>query len=474
MTRSIVAAELEDRTLRVLAAERSGRRLRVVRSGTFQLPSESALDGAVRSVLGARRGRDCELVLALRHRRVTSGQVDRPGGRAQDAAVEIGGQARRLGVYAEDEDLLVGYRLQEHGSPLADVCVAPRAMIDAIAASARGLGFARIRIVASDAVLAHGLTAGGNAPTALLDVQGERAMLALACAGRVLVARHFKLAVPYVARPDNGHEIAPLVFGELMRSISFFGEQGRGEAQGVIVSGPFDEDSALVEALQALLPLPVAAATVPAAAGFEPRGVERGLLVPRLALDCTAADLPHLLEPDRLSRRRLVAWTALQAAGLAAVVTGATILRDAAAPQAQAAVATSARLQAECAGLRAEIDALRAALRPPAAVQARRTILDRLDRRSAARSALCAAVARGRPASLALTKLELAEDGALTLEGVARTDDRLAALRALADFESHLRRVPGLGSGRSSLGEGGAGGQHIAFSLTARLAEVGP
>lgn len=476
MTRRIVSAELEERTLRVVVAQGTGRRLRVLRHGSYTLANDDALVPTVQSVLAGGSSRDCELLLALRHRRVTSGEVVRVETpcRPQEMVPLLVAEARKLGVYGQDEDLVVGYRMRAARGLWAGVCVAPSDLVQPIAARVRALGFARVRMLASDAVLAHALTRDGDDVVAVLDVQGDRAMLALAQAGRVLATRHFKLGMPHVAHPDNGHEVAPLVFGELMRSIGFFAEQGRGEAKRVLVSGPFAASGGLVEVLQGLVPLDVAAAPVPAAPGFAGDTAEaRGLLVPRLALLCAAGDIAHLIEPERPSWARVAAVAALQLAAGAAGAYGVTMLARTHAPHTEALIEAADHLRGESMVLQNDIETLRVRLQPSPVVRVRSEILAALDGQRAARSALCAAIARGRPQTLSLTRLELDDEGTLTLTGIARTDDRLTALRELADYEAYLRRVPGLGSGRSSLGETD-GGQQIAFTFAAKLAQVGP
>lgn len=477
MTRRIVSAELEDRVLRVLIVEGSGRRQRVISNTMSILPGDSALDvaNALRAAVGVRRCGQYELMLALRHRRVTCGEVMHAAVRVPQEIVRVlGSEARKLGVYGDDEDLVVGYRRRKTKRLEADVCVAPRELVSGIAEGVRGAGFKRVRLLASEAVLAHGLTQTLDGDVAILDVQSDRALLLLARAGHALVARRFKLAMPHTTEPDNGQDVAPLLFGELMRSLTFFREQGRGEATRVLLSGPFAADGALVQAMSSLLPIPVSAASMPALLDLDATvPANRGQVVPRLALQGPLGNVPHFVEPPRVAPRRVAAVALLQVAGAAAAVSGGVMWSDASTPRARALIVAMHGKRAECQALQSEIDGLRTNRQPSAAVQARIKILADLDGATAARSALCAAIASGRPESLALTSIELDAEGTLTLTGIARTDDRLTALRALAELEAWLRRVPGLGDGRSALGEA-VGSAQIDFRFSARLSERQP
>jgi Tfp pilus assembly protein PilN len=470
-----IAAEWDDRALRVLVVRGAARRARVVRQDTLALADDSAaaLGQALRGVLATTPARRPELRLAMRHRQVTCGEMALQGAvpRGAELMARVTAHAHKLGVYAENEPLVVGFRARA-GAPFdAALCAAPRSLLDDVHAEVNALTWSRWSLVPSEVVLGAAVGTAAE-PTALLEVHGSRAVLVLAARGRARAVRRFKLPLPYSAAPDNGAELAPLLLGEVTRSLAYFRDQGKGDAHSVAVAGDLPADTALVPELAELLaPLPVSVVALPPFADLTAAPLAH--LVPALLLARGVNDLPCLVEPARTRRARITAIAALQAAGIASLVFGVDLLVAAHSP-------ATFRLRAEIAGARAsqealaaEVESLRAALREGPAVRARADILARLDQGAAARSALLATLAHARPQALLFHKIELADDGALALTGVARTADRLLALTALAELESVLRDLPGFGRGRGALGEAAGDGQ-IAFRFTAHLAGSQP
>ena len=429
--------------------------------------------------------RHANLLLAIRNRHVICGEIAQPKASARGPALGelLTAEARSVGVYAEDDALVIGYRLRSANGVDAVLSAAPRVLIDEIRSATEQLGFARTWLVPSEAVLAAGAGAGSE-PQALLDLHGHRAILVLAHNGCARAVRRIRLPVPLTESPDNVDQIAPLLVGEVTRSLTFFRDQGKGEAQRVIVSGACVLSTGLRDHLDGLMaPLPVEYASVPSL--LDAPGDGLGHLVPVLLAARGATSLPCLVEPTRMPRAHIAARVLVQLAGAAGIATSAVWLARAQSPAAFALRAAIAGSTTEADALATEVAALRTRMQPMPAVQARASILAGIDQGSAARSALCEAIAVGRPQTLSFTKIELSDDGALALDGVARTQDRLTALTALAELEGQLRGLPGLGQGRSSLrdspstslgtslGEGTVAGQ-IGFRFTARLLGAKP
>ncbi len=472
MSRTIVAAELDERALRVLVMSGEGQRAHVLRAGTLTLANDTAaaLTEALLSVIGHKVPRRTSLVLAIRSRLVACGEITRQAAapRGDELAALLETEARKIGVYAEADQLVVGYRLRRAANLDAAVCVAPRGLVDELAAATAHLGFAHVNVIPSEVLLSAGLTANSTEPVALLDLHANRAVLVLAHAGRARAVRRFRLPLAYSHSPDNGADVAPMLLGEVTRSLAYFRDQGKGDAQRMLLSGAFTPRTELSGTLASLLPIPVEVAAPPDLSGWEIVQESLSFLVPALVATTRIADLPCLVETARTSRKRMAGLAALQCAGVAGIALGASLLTHAHSPEASALRDAIASARAHVETLQAGVEGLREGLQQPSAVRARAAVLHRIDVDAAARSALCAAIAGGRPTSLALTKIDLAEDGELALTGVARTDDRLTALTALAELEGRLRAVHGLGHGRSSLGETAGDGQ-IAFRFTARL-----
>lgn len=474
MARPFLAAELDDRNLNLLVGTGAGDTARVAHAEQIHLHDEQAatVAAALAERCELRQRRHAEVTLLLRSRHVVAGHVaDSRLQRQANVAQVLLPAARKLGLFGDQDQLTIGYRLRGGTPAEADLCVAPKALVDDLERALREHGFQRIKISCVESVLAAGIHVPVDGPICILELRHDRALLVMTKAGRVLVTRRFRMPVPLAEQHDNSHEIAPLVVGELTRSLGFFRDQGKGEPRMLLLTGPLDESSTLAQRLQSIAGLPTSLIPPPTLLGLpDDERQARAWLVPALGTLVPSATYPHLLEPPRLETRQVLTVAGLQALGTAALLVSGLALAWKQSPEARQLADEVEQARRRRDELIAETEQRRADLQPLSEVAERRKLLAELTHGTTPRSLLCNLLARERDDTLQFTKLELDTSGELKVLGLARTDDRLTALRALGHLETGLRRLPAVARTRTALTAAKTEGQ-IAFELSAHLME---
>lgn len=445
MRRVTLAIEIEDKRLRVLLARGSGRRARVegCSEAIVEPADAAALAKALGTVTAAAGGERPDVYVALGDRRIVPGSVSFPAPlRGADRHRALEREARRAGMFADAEELVIGYVLRHSGGTSAAFDVAPRSVIDDVQAALAALRPRRVWVTSIEAVLAAGLATGEA--TAILDLRGDRARLVLGGGGVTLAARKFKLPSP--VEIDGGaraEALLPLA-SEINRSFELFAGQGLAAPAKIAVVGAPAAQSAVLDGLAEMVSVPLAAANHRSLALLR-RAEDEPLawVANALLVHDPHAARPYLVEPATRSLARTAAAAAAQVVGLLALGGGIALGNGALGEDSRERAAALTRLERSSDELARTHAARIAERQPPPLVARRRERLAALDRGRVAASHLLALLARGRPEGVQLQRLRWA-GGSLEIEG--RLAPRAAApqhaLHACSALTASLNAIP--------------------------------
>ncbi len=464
MRRTLILDFEKDRC-RLLAASLVKGRVQVRRLAEREIGDGHHRTDELASLLDGEAAACADVFVLVSDRRIVHGYVDTPKRpKASDLPALLDAEARRQGMFAEDEALCLGYRVGKRpdGWRTAFVVV-PAEVLDGLLETLRSLGLERVHVASIEAVLAVEFGRGdGDETVAILDVHADQARLILAQGGVVLGTRKIKLSLR-----GRGGGFDPAGFlpmgAEVQRSLSYFAEHGIprpgtirlcGEIQGYL-----EHRYALDEAL-GMKAVPV---ETPKVHGAWPEDVDPCGWSPHLVLAERGRRLPvpFLVEPPAVWPR-VLRTAATQGGGAAALILGAVLWLQAGGFAGREVRRERVRV------LHSHLAMLEAAHRIPPEVRVRRRIAAVLQRRRVPVSRVLATLANERPAGVRFSGLDW-DDGVLKLEGRVRSASQLEAVAAFGDLDRVLAALPGVECSSCSVGKKRIRGRDVEFVYEVRF-----
>ncbi|GEM_PF-4947946 len=463
--------ELEDNELHCLLARRRGKRLRIEKHDRISFRELKNLEAELRGFLGEVHGAKPEVYVLVSDRRIVHGTVQRPRAPKRHELTELlNDESRRIGMYADDEDLCVGYRASNgsDGWKLSFV-VAPKSALAPILEILGKVGLDRVRVTSTEAVLAGELSGEQEKDAVcILDLREGIARLILAVDGDVCTTRKIK------AQGVSGEgEVDPTAFlplgVEVQRSIEYFERHGAPHPGSVLLTGEvyglLKETSLLKEAM-----------------GFECRGASHVVedacegvsldfhhFAPMLMLAYGGrrSRVPFLLESGE-GPTKAVRNLVLQGGGIAAMAAGLFFAWSGLEGEGGGSLAEGRRLEERISALRGHLRILEEERKVPDIVEDRRVLLGYLLKDRIPVSRIFAVLANERPEEIKLTALTW-DRGELRVRGVIDSPGELAAVKAFSLLDEVLTNLPLTEHGGGSLRAGKDGKRGVPFEYKLRF-----
>lgn len=468
-----IAFELDDQRLRALVAQVSGRTTRVIERHETQLSSENSLVKAVQEICSGKRPDRTQVFFAIGDRRISSGSVDRPQRPARDnLALLLEQEARRVGLYSDDEELVIGYREPRSSRWCAEFECAPRSVVDEVQQALRTARMDQAWLMSIESVLAYGF-AKRPTPILILEVRHDRARVVLASDGYQRASRKFKLPFTLAAGSEETLDLLLPLVGEIHRSLDLFANMGLPRPEAIQPAGELATMPEIVEQLGEMVEVRVEESVSGSLHLVTDQENPHAWLVPALLLNNSCHEAtPCLLEYVPRTKLERALFAGAQVIGLAAMAAGVWLVHTARqeGPEVDRQLA---RMRVEVAALEERRDEF-AAARGPADLENRRAlILQDLNREHISVSNLLAVLAKNKPSEAVLTRVTMNRSEGVEVVGIIRARQADQAMDALGRLSACLERVPGLRGQGIDLQKADGSAAGLPFRWTADIVSGG-
>lgn len=456
MTNFRIFIRMDDEATTAALVVGKGRQSRISWAGVVRDAQPQELVEYVRKSTAVAAPNKAEVLLMVSDRRIITGRMERKGAPARrDIPETLRQEAQAKGMFADDEDLAIGY----HATRVRDEWrayyeAAPEQTYVPYVRALQDGGYAKIKVVSTANVLAQGI-ATTNEVVGIVDTRGSAAYFVLAHGKQTLAMRKILLAAPIemlVGEEQSVEALLPLG-AELARSVEFFTDKGLPRPGKIIFTVAKARDLDLPAFFADMVEIPCEACDSAALSILPTKLADRHLGWSSYAFAATSLDArttPFLADVHPVRTVRGGRGAILPIAGVAATLAGVAVGFVALQPENRQRRSRYATQKRELTSVRQELEAERSARAIPGIVIARSNILKELAAARVSMSRVGAILGNERPDGLRLRSLRLKNDR-LVLEGMIQDEDGLGAVASFSMLDQRLRRIPGLSNGSGKI-----------------------
>jgi hypothetical protein len=442
--------------VRGLVTKGKGEKTQTIQAFQYRVAGWNELDAVLVQISQKVPKGVSNLRLAVSDRRLVHGGIQKPERpKGEELADLLKNAVREVGLFSEDEDLVIGYQdsLSSSSGWECRFLGAPESVLEPLRLAGMKLGIDAIQVTSIETVLAGAVEAPPEVPIAILEVARSNARILLAKSGQVLASRLVRLSISDQGEGTIGSDFLLPLASEVYRSLEYFGELGHPEPKEIRVLGPLAHSLEEGETWEGVLGRKAEVGSNPDFLNRSKGGPDLDAYLTAYFLAITTSKLggPWLIDSKRKSKFDLVCFSAA-ITGLVALGFGASLSIKALNGEGKSRRIAKAKMEKEIDILKVQADQLRNDRQSPKVVQERRRIIQKVREGSLPISRALATLAREKPRDLHLVSIQLKEK-VLQLDGFIDSQDQLGAIRSFGRLDRLLSTFSQGASGGGELGE---------------------